>query len=389
MPSTEIRQNVLRHAQHVVVKIGTQLITGAASTRSKKNAKPLPAVDTDFIADIARQVAALTQSGRRVTLVSSGAIGAGCVERGLTKRPTDVAEQQAVAAIGQRALMTHWHDALGEHGLGVGQVLLTRADFDDRLRFLNIRNCVAKLHDMGCVPVLNENDTVAVEEIRFGDNDLLAALMCSALRAEVLVLLTSVDGLLDSDGQVIDRVDSVLDQLQHVRRGQKSDWGSGGMQTKLEAARIAVEAGEVAVIASGTEPDVITRLLDGEKLGTVFAPATRRLDSRQRWIGLTARPAGAVTLDAGAVDALSKKGKSLLATGVAELTGRFERGDVVMLRDPQGREIARGLSNYSADELRLIRGKRSNQIPGILGRPAYRAVVHRDNLVLLDTAATS
>lgn len=382
MPSTPLRQNVLANARQVVVKIGTQLITGSTTRRA------LPQVDVDFIQRVAAQIAELTEAGCQVTLVSSGAIGAGCVEMGLAKRPTDVAEQQAVAAIGQRSLMTHWYEAFKAHGLGVGQVLLTRADFDDRLRFLNIRNCVGKLHEMKCIPVLNENDTVAVEEIRFGDNDLLAALMCSALRAQVLLLLTSVDGLLDEKGQVIDRVDNVIEKLSLVRHDQKSTWGSGGMQTKLEAARVVVESGELAVIASGRQPDVIKRVLGGEKLGTVFAPAEKKLDSRQRWIGLTARPAGAVTIDPGAVAALVDKGKSLLATGVVDLTGRFERGDVVMVRDPNGREIARGLSNYSADELRLIAGKRSNQVASILGRPAYKSVVHRDNLVMLSPSGS-
>ena len=377
MPSTQLRQTVLADARSVVVKIGSQLITGGA-----KKSDP-PAVNVGFIAEIARQIAELQSAGYRVTLVSSGAIGCGCVERGMRRRPTDVAEAQAIAAIGQRALMTHWHEAFAGHGLGVGQVLLTRADFDDRLRFLNIRNCVAKLHEMNCIPVLNENDTVAVEEIRFGDNDLLASLMCSALRAQVLLLLTSVEGLLDDRGQVIDRVDDVIASRSMVQQDQKSTWGSGGMQTKLEAARVAVEAGEIAVIASGRQENVIRRVLAGEKLGTVFVPAVRKLDSRQRWIGLTVRPAGSISVDDGAAEALRQKGKSLLATGVRDLTGRFERGDIVMVRDPQGREIGRGLSNYSADELRLIMGKRSNQIASILGRPGYKAVVHRDHLVML------
>lgn len=383
MPSTPLRETRLTAARHVVVKIGTQLITGGVGGKS------MPAIDTGFIANIAAQIAALRKKKVRVTLVSSGAVGAGCVQLNRKTRPTDVAEQQAVAAIGQRVLVTHWHEALSAltkpgstSALTAAQVLLTRADFDDRLRYLNIRNCIAKLHELKAVPVLNENDTVAVEEIRFGDNDLLAALTCSALKADALILLTSVPGLLDAQGAVIDRVDDVLDQLQHVRR-EKSSWGSGGMQTKLEAARIAVESGELAVIADGREPDVLTRLLSGERLGTVFAPAERRLDSRQRWIGLTARPAGTITVDAGAADALTQKTTSLLATGVTAMTGRFGRGDVVMLCDPSGREVARGLSNYTADELRLIQGKKSNQLAAVLGRPAYKAVVHRNNLVVL------
>ncbi len=383
MPSTVLRETRLTDARHVVVKIGTQLITGGVGGKS------MPAIDTAFIANIAAQIAALRKKKVRVTLVSSGAVGAGCVQLNRKTRPTDVAEQQAVAAIGQRALVTHWHEALSAlskpgtaSALTAAQVLLTRVDFDDRLRYLNIRNCIAKLHELKAVPVLNENDTVAVEEIRFGDNDLLAALTCSALKADALILLTSVPGLLDAQGQVIDRVDDVLDQLQHVRR-EKSSWGSGGMQTKLEAARVAVESGELAVIADGREPDVLTRVLSGERLGTVFAPAQRRLDSRQRWIGLTARPAGTITVDAGAADALTQKTTSLLATGVTGMTGRFGRGDVVMLCDPSGREVARGLSNYTADELRLIQGKKSNQLAAVLGRPAYKAVVHRNNLVVL------
>ena len=376
MSSTALRETRLATAKHVVVKIGTQLITGGVGGKVK------PAIDTDFIAAIAAQIAALRKKKIQVTLVSSGAVGAGCVQLARKTRPTDVAEQQAVAAIGQRALVTHWHEALAPHGLNASQLLLTRADFDDRLRYLNIRNCIAKLHELKAVPVLNENDTVAVEEIRFGDNDLLAALTCSSLKADALILLTSVPGLLDAQGNVIDRVDDVLELVQHVRR-EKSSWGSGGMQTKLEAARVAVESGELAVIADGRAPDVLKRLLAGEQLGTVFAPAERRLDSRQRWIGLTARPAGTVAIDAGAAEALTKKATSLLATGVTGLTGRFDRGDVVMLCDPSGREVARGLTNYTADELRLIQGKKSNQLAAVLGRPAYKAVVQRNNLVVL------
>jgi glutamate 5-kinase len=366
----------------VVVKIGSQLLAD-----SPTSAKSATTMNVDLIEQIARQIATLFKKGYAITLVSSGAIAAGCIELGLEKRPTDVADQQAVAAVGQRGLMTLWHEAFAKHGLRVGQVLLTRSDFDDRLRFLNIRNCVGRLHEMGCIPVLNENDTVAVEELRFGDNDLLAALMANALRCEVLLLLTSVEGLLDSDGQRIDRVDDVVAALGEVRGDAKTGWGRGGMRSKLEAARLATEAGELAVIASGHEPDVITRVLDGEPIGTVLGPASRKLDSRQRWIGLTARPAGTVTVDAGAAEALSRKRKSLLATGITAATGQFSRGDIVVLRDPNGRELARGLTNYGDDELRQIMGKRSNQIAGILGRPAYKTVVHRDNLVTLEGQA--
>lgn len=374
MPSTEVRQNVLTKARRVVVKIGTHLITREKTAR--------PGIDTAFLRQIAAQIAELDGAGYEVTLVSSGAIGAGCAELGLDKRPTDVADQQAVAAIGQRRLMTHMHDVFSKHKLGVGQVLLTRSDFDERARFLNIRNCIHKLHELGCIPILNENDAVAVEELRFGDNDLLAALTANALRADALILLTIVDGLLDEEDNVIDLVDDVLRFIGLAKRSGNA-FSSGGMQTKLEAARLVVEAGEVAVIANGREKHVLHRLLSGEKLGTVFLPAGRKLDSRQRWIGLTARPAGTVSVDDGAAAALVSRGKSLLASGISQITGMFDRGDVVLVRDGAGREIARGLSNYNADELRLIMGKRSNQFEKILGRPAYAEVIHRDNLVLL------
>lgn len=375
MPSTELRQTVLTAARRVIVKIGTQLLTHGDPDQ--------PGLDLRYIRQMARQIVTLREAGYEITLVSSGAIGAGCAELGLEHRPTDVAAQQAVAAVGQRRLMDHMHKAFSRYQLHVGQVLLTRSDFDDRVRFLNIRNCVNQLHAMNCIPILNENDTVAVDEIRFGDNDQLAALMCNALRADALILLTGVDGLLDADGQVVDLVQNISDYLDIARQG-KSKWGSGGMITKLDAARKVTDAGEIAAIAHGREKNVLLRLLKGEKLGTIFVPAQRKLDSRQRWIGMTARPAGTVTIDEGAVTALAQKGKSLLATGITNTTGQFERGDILLIRDPAGREVARGLTNYTADELRLIMGKRSSQFEKILGRLAYAEVIHRDNLVILN-----
>jgi len=375
MPSTDLRQTVLTKARSVVVKIGTQLLTLEDGDK--------PSLDSGFIRRIAKQVAQLRKEGRQVTLVSSGAVGAGCVSLGIKKRPTDLAELQAVAAVGQRQLMTEWHKAFAKYDLCVGQVVLTRTDFDDRARFLNIRNCINKLHDLNSVPILNENDAVAVEELRFGDNDLLAAMTTNALRADALLLLTVVDGLLDEDGQVVDLVDDIS-AYQSLSREGSSKWGRGGMSTKLEAARVVMDAGEVAVIASGRENRVISRLLNGDRLGTVFLPAGRKLDSRQRWIALTARPSGTIAIDPGAVKAICKRGKSLLATGVTQITGMFQHGDVLLVRTEAGKELARGLTNYSAEELRLIMGKRSSQFQKVLGNAAYDEVIHRDNLVVLD-----
>lgn len=378
MSSTHLRESVLRQARHVVVKVGTALLAPPNGDGAGVG------VDTAFIRRIAGQIARLGQKGYRITLVSSGAVGAGCAELDLARRPADVAQQQAVAAVGQRRLMMHMHQAFARHHVGVGQVLLTRSDFDDRARFLNIRNCVTRLHEMNVVPVINENDTVAVEEIRFGDNDLLAAMMCNCVRADALILLTTVDGLLDKDGKVIELVADV-DQAKRLARG-KSDWGSGGMRSKLDAARRVIEAGEIAVIASGHERNVLGRVLSGKAVGTVFVPGRRKLNSRQRWIGLTLRPAGTVTIDAGAVAALTRRGKSLLASGITHMSGRFERGDLLLVCDSAGREVGRGLSNYPSNELRLIMGKRSSQFAKLLDRQAYGTVIHRDNLHILDAS---
>jgi glutamate 5-kinase len=374
MPSTALRQSVLAAARHLVVKLGTQLLTG-----------PDGQLDPAFFKQIAAQTLTLRVRGVRTTIVSSGAIGAGMAELGLKKRPADIADLQAVAAVGQRRLMTHFHQAFSPHNVHVAQLLLTRSDFDDRARFLNIRNCVARLHELGCVPIINENDTVAVDELRFGDNDMLAALMCNALRANALVLLTVVDGLLDDAGQRIDLVGD-LGAAADYARDDKSDLGTGGMTSKLAAAALVVEAGEITVVANGREPNILPRLLDPatRNLGTVFAPTKRhgKLDSRQRWIGLTKRPGGALAIDAGAVAALRDRGKSLLPSGITGVTGDFDQGQVLLVKDPAGREIARGLCNYSAAELRRIMGHKSAEIAKLLGRPSYAEVIHRDNLVL-------
>ncbi len=372
MPSRPLRQDVIAQARRVVVKLGTQVLSDDVGQ-----------LDLALLRSVARQVVTLRQRGVEVTLVSSGAIGAGCAELGLDRRPTDVAEQQAVAAVGQRRLMDRMHEAFSRHGLNVGQLLLTRGDFDDRSRFLNIRNCLGHLHKLGCVPIINENDTVAVDELRVGDNDMLAALICNALPADALVLLTVVDGLLDESGERIDLVQDIDDAMRHVR-ADRSKWGTGGIQAKLDAVRLVTGAGEVAVIANGRERDVLTRLFDAEHLGTVFVPRGKRLSSRSRWIGLTKRAAGVVTVDAGAATALAKRGKSLLATGIVDVEGSFKPGDVVLVRDDAGRDIARGLTNYAHDEVAAIMGKRSNQYEKALGRPAFAEVVHRDNLVLAE-----
>ncbi len=372
MPSTQLRQTRLTQAKHVVVKIGTQLLIGKDGQ-----------MQLDYIQHIADQIAQLSQRKVQITVVSSGAVGAGLVELNLPKRPKDVAKLQAIAAVGQRKLMTCFHDAFEKHDMEVGQLLLTRSDLDDRLRYLNFRNCIAQTHRFGCVPIINENDSVAVDEIRFGDNDMLAALACNALRADALIILSGIDGLLDHDNLRVDLLKHAKDGMKFARE-DKSELGTGGISSKLAAAQLVADSGEVAIIANGRAPNVITKLLTGETgIGTVFVPAEKKLDSKSRFIGQTTRPAGKIIIDDGAANALVNKGKSLLATGITDVTGRFDRGQVVEIVNLKGQALARGLTNYSDAELQQIKGKRSNQFGKALGRAGFDEVIHRDNLVVL------
>jgi glutamate 5-kinase len=366
----KLRQEVLRAARKIVVKLGTALLT-----------KDGGVLDTTRIASLVRQVAELRKRGCEVTIVSSGAIGAGMGLVGMKTRPRDVAKLQALAATGQAALMHVYERAFARYGLHAAQILLTRSDVDNRVRYLNIRNTLANLHELDAVPIINENDPVAVEEIRFGENDVLSALVANLVEADALVILTVVDGLL-ADGQLVELVDTVDENVFSLVTGGKSQLGSGGMATKLEAMRMVTDAGAVAAIANGRTKDVILRLLVGERLGTVFVPASNRMPARDRWIRMVARPAGKIQIDAGAVKALVTGNRSLLPIGVVGLSGRFQRGDVVQIVSPEGCELARGLVNYSAQELAQIKGLRSTKIAQALGAAPYEEAVHRDNLVL-------
>jgi glutamate 5-kinase len=364
------RQHALRRARRLVVKVGSQVLTNRAGE-----------LDPRYMRRIGDQLSTLIHRGYDVTLVSSGSIAVGRKTLRMDARPKDVGVLQAVAAVGQTGLMDRWHDVFARHSIEVAQMLLTRGDFEDRNRYLNIRNCITELHRIPALPIINENDTVAVDEIRLGDNDVLAALLTNALGADALILLSTVNGLQDAEGNVVDRVEDPVDAA-HLIRSEKSTLGSGGMQTKIEAARMATEAGEPAVVADGREKDVLLRLLDGESVGTVFVPAERKLPSRRRWIGQAVRPAGTIAVDQGAARALLRNKRSLLATGISDVLGHYRKGDVVVVQDPEGREIARGLTNYDAEETRTIMGERSDRFEKLLGHRAYQEVVHRDNLVL-------
>jgi len=369
---SELRIQHLASVRIVVVKLGTQLLNDREGR-----------LDAGFVGTVAGQVAALRAKGVRVTIVSSGAIGAGLRELNLAKRPTDLAKLQAVAAVGQRRLMDVWAAAFAPHQMPVAQILLTREDVDDRTRFLNVRNTIHAAHDFGAVPVINENDTISTDElvkISFGDNDILAALVTHALRADLLVLLSVVDGVLDADGKAVRLVESV-GRARELVRAEKSALGRGGMNSKVEAARMVTESGEALVIADGRMENVIPRILGGEELGTLFVPAGRKRTGRSRWIG-SARPDGRIFVDEGASRALTEKNRSLLPAGIVRVEGAFGHGDVVEIVSPAGVCVARGLSNYSAADVERVRGKKTAEVRALLGDGAYDEVVHRDNLVV-------
>ncbi len=303
---------------------------------------------------------------------------------GLGQRPTDLAKLQAVAAVGQRRLMDIWAEAFEPHRLTVAQILLTREDIDDRTRFLNLRNTISAVHEMNAVPVVNENDTVSTAElvkITFGDNDILAALLAHAMRADLLVLLTVVDGLLGEDGRPV-RLIKRAEEGRHLIREEKSDFGKGGMDSKLQAAQMVNDAGDAMIVADGRIERILPRLLSGEELGTLFIPsASKKRSSRSRWIGAV-RPAGTIVVDDGARRALVEQNKSLLPAGIVKVEGDFARGDVVAIQGPDGKIIARGLSNYSAADMGRVRGKKTPQVRELLAEAAYDEAVHRDNLVV-------
>ncbi len=370
MPDTELRQTVLKNARRIVVKVGTAALTDRTGR-----------LDEQFISNLCSQVSGIVAGGVEVALVSSGAVGAGMAELELTERPGTLPMLQAAAAVGQGQLMRTFHDAFAALGLKVAQILITRGDFEDRSRYINIRNTIAALHEMSVVPVINENDTVAVDELegRFGDNDIVAALVTNMLRADLLIMLTVVDGVL-SDGKVLDLIAG--EGAEDVVTDSVSRGGSGGMGTKLHAAHMVAAAGEAAVIANARTPDILGRLLKGEKLGTVCLPAEGKMSSRRRWIGQAARTTGKIIVDDGAAKALREGGKSLLPSGITAVAGHFKKGDTVAIIDAAGNQVARGLTNYSAREIDAIKGLKTSQIAAALGEKPYDEVVHRNNMTI-------
>jgi glutamate 5-kinase len=373
-----IREEILSNVRKIVVKIGTRVLTTEDGF-----------LDKNQIMKLSKQIIKLRSRGYSVVVVSSGSIGAGTRALGRKKRPNTLPELQAAAAIGQGKLIETYNECFNKSGYHAAQLLLTRQDFEDRQRFLNTCNTLHSLLNFKTIPIINENDTISVEEITFGDNDILSALVTNLLRADLLILLSSIDGLYTSppasgkNCSILPVVDSISDDIRKLAFKLKTKEGMGGMESKLEAASIATGAGEAVVIANGRQPDILSKIMNYDNVGTLFVPFKKKIASRKRWIGFVVRPKGKIYIDEGALKALQKEGRSLLPSGVIKIDGSFVRGDVVSIVGvDKNIEIARGLVNYSDKEIRKVKGLRTSLIKKTLGHKPYDEVLHRDNMVL-------
>lgn len=369
---------VLRDARRIVVKVGSSLVTNEGR-----------GLDERAISEWCRQLAALVGEGREVVMVSSGAVAEGMKRLGWSARPKEIHELQAAAAVGQMGLAQMYETQLRSQGMGSAQVLLTHADLADRERYLNARSTLLTLLTLGVVPVINENDTVVNDEIKFGDNDTLGALVANLVEADALVILTDQKGLYTADprsnpdAQFVHEGRAGDPSLEAMAGGAGSSIGRGGMLTKILAARRAAGSGASTVIAWGREPDVLLRLTRGEAIGTLLVAQTAKHHARKRWMADHLQLRGAVRVDAGAAAKLRGEGKSLLPIGMTAVEGEFSRGDVIAVRDDAGMELARGLANYASSEARLLCRRASSDIEGLLGYVAEPEMVHRDNMVLM------
>ena len=369
---------LLKQIKRIVLKVGSGII----ASRDQ-------GLNTSRIEQLAKEVAQIRESGYQILLVSSGAILSGLKKLGLTERPKTLPVKQAAAAVGQSRLMWAYEQAFDQCGIKVAQILLTHDDLSNRMRFLASRNTLTTLIDWQVVPIINENDTVSMEEIRFGDNDILAGLVAHLVDAQLLVILSDVDGLYTEDPRKnpkahrIPEVAQVTTEIERMAGDTISFGGTGGMQSKLKAAKQAASYGVATLIIDGSVPGRVIEALGGVETGTLFLPKDQRLNSRQHWIAYTLKSKGRLHLDPGAVEALARRGKSLLPSGVLDVSGHFETGDAVSCLDPAGQEFARGLVNYGASDIAKIKGVKTAEIAKILGYKDYDEVIHRDNLVLL------
>jgi glutamate 5-kinase len=369
---------VLTKCKRIVVKVGSSLVTNQGA-----------GLDLKALGNWARQIAALNAGGYEVVLVSSGAIAEGMQRLGWKKRPASIHDLQAAAAVGQMGLVQAYESCFRKHDLHAAQVLLTHADLADRERYLNARTTLTTLLSLHVIPIINENDTVVTDEIKFGDNDTLGALVTNLIEADVLVILTDQSGLYTADPRkdpgatLVSEAKAGDTTLENMAGGAGSAIGRGGMITKILAAKRAARSGAHTVIASGHERDVLLRLLNGESIGTLLSAPTLTLAARKQWLADHLQVAGKLVLDAGAVTALRSEGKSLLPIGIKKVVGEFERGAVVTCVNEEGQDIARGLTNYNAEEARRIAGHASQKIETLLGYGGDAEIIHRDNLVLL------
>lgn len=378
-----VRRAAFEAARTIVVKIGTNALS-----------RPDDTLDLDRISSIADQLVRLRQTGKKVLVVSSGAIGAGIGLLGLKERPKELPHLQATASVGQAHLIGSYDDAFQRHGLRASQILLTANDFRRRVRYLNIRNTINTLFEYDVIPVVNENDTVSIDEIKFGDNDRLAAMVSSLLERPLLIILSVIDGLYDRDpkspgAKVIPLVEHWDETLRGLAAETKSTRGTGGMVTKLEAVRMATSGGGHVIIANGTDRSVLDKVRESQDVGTLFLGSGEPVAAWKRWIGYTVAPVGKVRLDAGATKAVRDNGRSLLAIGVTGVDGHFSKGEIVSVLDPQGTEIARGLINFNSQQLTQIAGQRTDEIVRLLGAEADKAVIHRDNLAVTGRSSDS
>lgn len=364
--------------KRVVIKVGSSTLAGDEA-----------GLDRAYVASLVEQVCSLRDAGHAPLIVSSGAIAAGLEPLGLAARPTDMPTLQAAASVGQVRLIEAYTALFAERGVACGQVLLTRHDTADRDAYLHARDTFERLLSLGAVPVVNENDTVAVEEIRFGDNDTLAALVATMVHADLVVILSDIEGLYDADPRITDearllaQVDELTDDLVAAAGGSGSAVGSGGMATKIEAARVLMRAGIPLVVCDGRRPGVVVDAAEGRSCGTVFEPGDDTLGARKLWIALGSRPAGEVVIDAGARTALVERHTSLLPAGVVSVAGPFEAGDAVVLRDVSGTIVARGLSELSSADVERVKGMKTPAIAEAFPHLAGKEVVHRDRLAIL------
>ncbi len=378
MSNKDIRRKVLGRSRRIVVKVGSSILASVEK-----------GLLYDVFSHLTKEISDLKRQGYEIVLVSSGAIAAGMEKLGYKTRPQAITQKQATAAVGQTRLMNIYEDCFSRYQQMVAQILLTRDDLSHRRRFLNARNTLLTLLELGIIPIINENDTVVVDEIKFGDNDNLSALITNLIGADLLIILTDIDGLCDSDPRVnpharcIPLVEEVDVDLDGIVGETKSEISVGGMISKIQAARKASRFGIPTVVARGNKEGVLHQILKGKEIGTLILPKREALSSRKHWIAFNPKPKGDVIVDDGAKKALVQKGKSLLPSGVIKIRGNFNRGDLVTCLGPRGKEFARGLVNYSAAELEKIRGLRSDQIESALGYKYSDEVIHRDDLVVL------